>query len=270
MKKSFKIVTTMFLCLSLLFGTTIHASAAKSDEAILNAKLAELGTPTELIDIMPLVQKQQIVDEGLVFNSYKIIKKNMDQEATDNSTVGTRDLTPSDLTVYFSIYDYSSTYNGRRVYLNYNWNVVPIWNLTDELGLSWNGDKYLVDSSSITRYTFLRCEGGEILNPNFVSYAKSLTYNGAIWDIPMIGSYQCLSHGGPDLQVNTKNEGYVTLRLVNRTAHTTNVQEQCFGKYLHKMIFPTVSLTISTPYAIGISGTGSYEQLSIASGLFVY
>ncbi|HWT73427.1 MAG TPA: hypothetical protein VN258_01705 [Mobilitalea sp.] len=254
------------LVLSLILTTCSSVPAFAAAKNI-DTQLLKMGIPQELISIMPDEQKQYIVDSGVGVASCTKVEGTMEDslDSSPSAEVAPMNLTQSDVGLWITVLNWTSTgglYGGIDVLVNYSWNISPAWNLTDEIGLAWNGDKYLVDTYNYKRTSWTYDFYGNYYYTD-TSYDLLLAaYNGCSWSIPM---YQEVIPGR-----TAKNTGYCKIRLLNRTAHTTNTQEQVVATYLHKMIIPTVSLTISKPMAIGVSGTGVYETLSTYSNLFTY
>lgn len=256
MKGILQRIVAMGLVLCIALSTPI---AAKASEGDLDQKMKELGAPQELIDIMTDDQKRERIAEGVQLESYT--SEIMIIENPDYTTYGT--IPSAELYLSVSVWDYSTSYNGRTVIAYYDWIVPPFWRLTDEIGIAWDDNLFVIDPNSWSHTNVLNhMINGEAVPKKVDMYYDLAALNryGAVWDIPL---YSNEGH------INISTSGSVSLRLINKYPRD-NQKCQVVGNYLHKKITPTVSLTIGPELGIGVSGVGSYDTKGVASKIFEY
>lgn len=139
-KKLFVLLLSFIL--SFNFSSIALAKTPNTDE-LLRLK----GIPEELIQIMPDIQKNEIISQNLVLNSIKKITLNENSEINDiKMQAQLSDTIPYDeLSFYcttYRSYTWSSTYKELIIFLNYDWAIIPDWTLTDTLGVAWDGNMW--------------------------------------------------------------------------------------------------------------------------------
>lgn len=222
---------------------TMNSIPAKAEE--LSYNINDVGIPNELLKIMPEDQKDDIIKNNLKFMSYEKVTLD-EQHAGKISPYGT--IPSSDLNFYISIYYTDSTYNKNirqiRLYANYDWNVMPIFTLTDPFGVAWDSNIWrAVDNTAKSSY-FYKLGNGTTKNDtdSVLTYSD---FGGAGWAVNIRQGY-----GAWDVNDNY-GWGAITLKALNPSATTTT---QFHANYTHVYGAGSIGLQFS---GISVSYTGS-------------
>ena len=165
MKKFISILMLAIMLVSLSSIGVCAKEKTKSDDL----KLEELGVPTELLEMMPNEQKKDILKQKLKFKSYekmslKDLESNAEYDSEDFISIeGT--IPSADLDFYISTYQqypYTNTDKRVRVYINYDWAVVPNFTLTDPYGMAWDDEIWRPVDDTALNYTYWKLENGTV------------------------------------------------------------------------------------------------------------
>lgn len=246
MKKIVSLVMVMVMSLSL---GIIPVDAKEKGKV---EKFEDVGVPTELVEIMPKEQKDDILKNNLRFLSYKKVSfedlDKVDSVSSDDMILPRGTIPSSDLDFYIAIYYSDPTYNDSvrkiRLYVNYNWHVVPNFTLTDPFGVAWDQTLWRPVDNTAYNQTFWKLEDGttQSESDNVLAYSD---VNGAGWNTDIkyaIGLKYVLDNYG---------WGAITLEAINPSASVTT---QFHANYTH--IYSPGSIGLSF-YGINVSYTGS-------------
>jgi hypothetical protein len=235
---------------------SLNPMSAKS--ATINDILIEKGVPTEMISIMPEEQKADIISKDLIFGSYKKVNyDDMEKNISNNSDLIINGTIPSaDMDFYISTYyySYSSSDVRVRVYINYDWNKIPSFTLTDPYGLAWDDSIYLAEPDSTDTYTYWKLEDGTVESEfdNVLAYSAS---NGAGWNTDIKYAY--------GLKYVTDNYGFAAITLESKNPKVTGTT-QLHANYTHVYGVGSIGLSFK---GINVSYSGSASSDSRGTSL---
>lgn len=243
MKKIICIMMSITLILSV--GLMSVSAKEKTPDDI----LLKNGVPNELIEMMPLEQKNDIINNNLKFISYEKVTMNEMEQILPEESYEIRGTIPaSDLSFYIStyhLYPYNSTDKKVAVYVNYDWSAnKPIMRWTDPFGIAWDSNIWQYEESMWFQY--YRLANGNIVNDNgtTLGYAAS---NGVGWNADIKWVYNSQS------VMDNYGFGKVILSVKNpSTSGTTSFQ----ANYSHVTGVGSIGLNfvgISVSYSGGAS-----------------
>lgn len=261
--KRIKFLTVLIFSLSILLSSNgaIYAATADINSENLNQqldkKLRKIGYPDELISIIHLEQKQDIVASNPVeFAGYEkqafYYDENGKLQKIDSSVSPMSNIDKADL--YFVISKtYLGTFGGRktfRIYLDWKWNIKTFYNWEDKIALSYN-DVFQTRVSTNGNYYcqhYTGAFGGTVYPADNCGGAPAdISFGGASWYVD--------KHSGAD-------EGYVAMDIETKATNNPPITGIILGKYVHKTGFDGgIGLTIKY-VEITVTNSGGYDELA--------
>ena len=216
--KSIKKIVAMSLVIFLLAPMQVDAS--EDVDQILRMR----GVPEELINIMLEEQKQEIVENNLVYDSYTNEEMSFDS-AGNVMARGT--ISDSTLSLTCSCYKesgYSTSKKRMTFYVNYDWSSVPQMTLTDAYGIAWS-ENWTAVPNSHKSYTYWKLEHNTRIEGETETALAYANQYGAGWNTDIKYAY--------GLQYVTDNYGYsrITLEAKNPSKSGT---DQVRANYTHR------------------------------------
>lgn len=245
----------LILSILALSANILNPAAALAKEANVDLILINHGVPYEIVDIMPEEQKLELVnaDEFTYCGSTTIVDdiyENM-EGIIDNetSTYGTISSSQLSLTGYGFMY----TSGGKKmaqVSSYYNWLTNPFWNLTDQIGITWNPDYYEpVDNGQWIVWNHQDSNGSNLTSE--ASYdLLDISNSGFIIDVDMLGS--------------KTNFGTATAKLELKSGASEPASSKFYFKYAHISVAPSIGLSLDSAATGGISVSASINVDSLA------
>ncbi|MDO5564990.1 MAG: hypothetical protein Q4F88_07160 [Eubacteriales bacterium] len=256
MKYLKRIVTTL-LMLSIVFSSTISASAS---ELSTDQQLEQRGIPSNLIKIMPEEQKEEIIAKNLVFDSYKKLTLDSPRRTIGGvSTLGGT-LSTDEMNFYCSVYKgypWNSTDKTLTVYLNYDWLDEPNMTLTDCFGVGWDKNLWRLKPNSGMQGTYYQIAPSFTHDSRIESeFGHSLAYtseSGAGWNTDIKYAY--------GLEYVTHNYGYGSLVLEAKDP-TKSGTDTLYINYSHAVGFGTVGLSF---HGASVTYNGSADAYTVGN-----
>jgi hypothetical protein len=265
MKKIF----TLFLSFLLVLGTTGAVFASSLDvkpntEKKLDTKLKKLGFPDEYISILPLEQKQDIIESdpvgfgGFEKTDFYLDENGQMQEIKQDeiSIMGT--IPKADMTLWNGRSDLGYI-NGRktyRIYVNWEWHISPWFGYEDKIALSYN-DEFQTRVSNNGNYT---CKS--YVKSTDSNYSKTtdcfgrpseITFGGAAWNYDIAYGGQMLNSGWAMMDIESKKN--------NKPSGTGII----LSKYYHKTgVSGSIGLSIGY-VSISVSSGSGYDEAAAQS-----
>lgn len=245
-----KIIATLSLIIFLLLPTQVSANT-NLDQMLLNR-----GIPQELIELMPNTQKQDIIDNNLIFKSYENEEIEINDSNHTSSISARNTISDNTLSLTCSCYyepNYSSSNKQITFYVNYDWSKVPQMTLTDAYGIAW-GDNWKAVPNSHKSYTYWKLAMNQGIKSNTetaLAYANSY---GAGWNTDIKYSY--------GLQYVVDNYGYGKITLEAKKPSKTGSDQVCINYTHRKSINGTFGLSLG-PCSVSYSGTADADTKGI-------
>jgi hypothetical protein len=137
------------------------------------------------------------------------------------------------------------------IVISYNWLKLPVWFLTDQIGITWDSAKFQVVDDD---YDFTTTHNlGTLGSSSYVSYdAHELNSANIIGDF--------------DLQSSQGESGTATVLLSVKPGVSAPTSTQIFYKYGHAMVVPSITLGLdSSGLGVEISPSINVDSLAKAS-----
>jgi hypothetical protein len=240
-----------------IHGTYFDEALTESDEII--EYLLNAGYPSDIIALLGDAAKLAFFEGGYTYDSSEI---NIEDDSLSNVLSSLSNWTASIICSHIS---YSGGVARKNLTYTWKWEYSPVWALTDKVAMAWSGS-FTAEPSTI-HWTYKHRVGytgssvyGYQTNTSGYGYDD---YNpgagvgkGINITAPLGGSYTQFHTG--------------TLSVDITKATSANSRESAVGRYYHKQIFPSMSLSFSeSGPSISVSGyTGTYDQSSDSAVAF--
>jgi len=252
MMRNRKVAKIVMLCMALIMALAVPVSA-KEKASNVDRQLMEQGVPSELIQMMPEEQKNDILRNGGKFQGYeKTTLKEHGSSISDEGVIMpsfTGTISSTDMDLYISkyeLYPYNSTDKKMRVYVNYEWKKMPFITLTDAYGVSWDPSLWMPEDNSSISYTYWKLESGSIKSESDTAMAFS-GESGIGWTTDIKGVY--------GLSFVADNYGYSAVTLVSKDP-TKSGTSQFHTNYAHIAGAGSIGLSFSV---VSVSYSGSAD-----------
>lgn len=247
-----------FIALLLAFVLCLSTTTAFANTNNIDNELLERGYPQALIDIMPIEEKEDLINENCFYDDAVIYNYDENCQLISAKSFNDYSISPfgqiktSHLELTITT---SKSGSNTVVTFNYNWKTVPLNRYQDPIGIAWDSNIFTMKSGSfrkVDKYlaAYLDGSGGTYIGTHSDQTAYAKAGNGYVtWYADLKG------HTATVLGLN----GYGRFTLIPKSVGKST---QIFGHYVHTKTASSFSLSYGGA-GFSVSGGSSYDELGI-------